>query len=111
MTLADADERARYKKIVMDEKAVDALLVDLYIQSQSPAPEQIVLVVDATDDPVHGNQEGRFFHGYYGAYCYLPLYIFVGEQLVCARLRSSNIDASAGAMGGVARIVAQLRRG
>jgi Transposase DDE domain group 1 len=109
MTPADADERARYKKIV-DEKAVDALLVDLYIQSQSPAPEQIVLDVDATDDPLHGNQEGRFFHGYYGAYCYLPLYIFVGEQLVCARLRSSNIDASAGAVEEVARIVEQLRQ-
>jgi len=110
LTPADADERARYKKIVMDEKAVDALLVDLYIQSQSPAPEQIVLDVDATDDPVHGNQEGRFFHGYYGAYCYLPLYIFIGEQVVCARLRSSNIDASAGAVEEVARIVEQLRQ-
>jgi len=85
-------------------------LVDLYIQSQSPAPEQIVLDVDATDDPVHGNQEGRFFHGYYGAYCYLPLYIFIGEQVVCARLRSSNIDASAGAVEEVARIVEQLRQ-
>jgi len=110
LTPADADERARYKKIVMDEKAVDALMVDLYIQSQSAAPEQIVLDVDATDDPVHGNQEGRFFHGYYGAYCYLPLYIFIGEQLVGARLRSSNIDASAGAVEEVARIVEQLRQ-
>src|SRR4029077_15870467 len=110
LTPADADERARYKKIVMDEKAVDELLVNLYIQSQSAAPEAIVLDLDATDDPVHGNQEGRFFHGYYGAYCYLPLYIFIGEQLVCARLRSSNIDASAGAVEEVARIVEQLRR-
>jgi hypothetical protein len=64
LTPADADERARYKKIVMDEKAVDELLVNLYIQSQSPVPEPIVLDLDATDDPVHGNQEGRFFHGY-----------------------------------------------
>ncbi len=110
LTPADADEQARYKKIVMDEKAVDELLVNLYIQSQARAPEQIVLDLDATDDPVHGNQEGRFFHGYYGAYCYLPLYIFIGEQVVCARLRSSNIDASAGAMEEVARIVEQLRR-
>jgi Transposase DDE domain group 1 len=110
LTPADADERARYKKIVMDEKAVDELLVNLCIQSQPRAPKQIVLDLDATDDPVHGNQEGRFFHGYYGAYCYLPLYIFMGEQLVCARLRSSNIDASAGAVEEVARIVEQLRR-
>jgi hypothetical protein len=110
LTPADADERARYKKIVMDEKAVDELLVNVYIQSQPRAPKQIVLDLDATDDPVHGNQEGRFFHGYYGAYCYLPLYIFIGEQLVCARLRSSNIDASAGAVEEVARIVEQLRR-
>ena len=110
LTPAHADERARYKKIVMDEKAVDELLVNLYIQSRSTAPEQIVLDLDATDDPVHGNQEGRFFHGYYGAYCYLPLYIFIGEQLVCARLRSSNIDASAGAVEEVARIVEQIRR-
>src|ERR1700737_5125337 len=94
----------------MDEKAVDELLVNLYIQSQARAPEQIVLDLDATDDPVHGNQEGPFFHGYYGAYCYLPLYIFIGEQLVCARLRSLNIDASAGAMEEVARMVEQLRR-
>src|SRR6202048_3201613 len=110
-TPADADEQARYKKIVMDEKAVDELLVNLYIQSQARAPEQIVLDLDATDDPVHGNQEGRFFHGYYGADCYLPLAILMGEALVCARLRSSNIDASAGAMEEVARIVEQLRRG
>jgi hypothetical protein len=110
LTPADADERARYKKIVMDEKAVDELLVNLYIQSQPQAPEEIVLDLDATDDPVHGNQEGRFFHGYYGAYCYLPLYIFIGDQLVCARLRTSNIDAAAGAVEEVERIVEQLRR-
>ena len=94
----------------MDEKAVDELMVNLYLQSQSAAPAQIVLDLDATDDPVHGNQEGRFFHGYYGAYCYLPLYIFIGEHLLCARLRSSNLDASAGAGEEVARIVEQLRR-
>ena len=110
LTPADADQRARYKKIVMDEKAVDELLVNLYMQSQAQAPEQIVLDLDATDDPVHGQQEGRFFHGYYRAYCYLPLYIFIGEQLVCARLRSSNIDASAGSVEEVARIVKQLRQ-
>jgi hypothetical protein len=73
LTPADATPDARYKKIVMDEAAVDGLLVDLYIQAQPRQPERIVLDLDATDDPVHGEQEGRFFHGYYGCYCYLPL--------------------------------------
>ncbi len=109
LTPADAKADARYKKIVMDEAAVDGLLVDVYIQSQPQQPKRIVLDLDATDDPVHGEQEGRFFHGYYGCYCYLPLYIFIGEHLVCARLRSSNIDASAGALEEVQRIVKRLR--
>lgn len=110
LTKEDATERTRYKKIVLDDQAVDRLLVDLYIQAQPRQPQRIVLDLDATDDPVHGEQEGRFFHGYYGVYCYLPLYIFVGEHLVCARLRPSNIDASAGALEEIQRIVAQLRR-
>jgi hypothetical protein len=110
LTKQDANLRTRYKKIVLDEKAVDALLVDLYIQAQPRQPQRIVLDLDATDDPVHGEQEGRFFHGYYGGYCYLPLYIFTGEHLLCARLRPSNIDASAGALEEIQRIVKQLRR-
>ena len=73
------------------------------------APEQIILDLDATDDPLHGQQEGRFFHGYYDCYCYLPLYIFCGRHLLAAKLRRSNIDASAGAMEEVARIVAHIR--
>jgi DDE family transposase len=109
LTPADARPDARYKKIVMDEAAVDRLLVDLYIQSQPRQPKRIVLDLDATDDPLHGDQEGRFFHGYYGGYCYLPLYIFIEEHLVCARLRRSNIDASAGALEEVQGIVARLR--
>lgn len=109
LTPADAKPDARYKKIVMDEAAVDVLLVNLYIQSQPRQPKRIVLDLDATDDPVHGEQEGRFFHGYYGCYCYLPLYIFIDEHLVCARLRPSNIDASAGALEEVQRIVNRLR--
>jgi len=100
----------RYKKIVMHEEAIDSLFVDLFIQAQERRPERIVLDLDATDDPLHGHQEGRFFHGYYGHYCYLPLYIFAGEQLLCARLRPSNMDASAGARDEVQRIVAALRR-
>jgi hypothetical protein len=109
LTPADAKSDARYKKIVMDEAAVDELLVDLYIQAQPRQPKQIVLDLDATDDPVHGEQEGRFFHGYYGCYCYLPLYIFADEHLLCARLRPSNIDASAGSLEEVQRIVKRLR--
>lgn len=110
LTLPEANQQTPYKKIVLDEEAVDRLLVDLYIQAQPRGPKRIVLDLDATDDPVHGEQEGRFFHGYYGGYCYLPLYIFSGEHLLCARLRPSNIDASAGALEEIQRIVAQLRR-
>ena len=109
LTPADAGSSARYKKIVMDEGAVDDLLVDLFLQAHETPPEQIVLDLDATDDPVHGNQEGRFFHGYFGNYCYLPLYIFAGEFLLCARLRPSNIDACAGAVQEVQRIVSRIR--
>jgi len=109
LTPANAKPNARYKKVVIDPAGVDRLLVDLYIQSQQRQPKRIVLDLDATDDPVHGEQEERFFHGYYGCYCYLPLYIFIEEHLVCARLRPSNIDASAGALEEVERIVKRLR--
>jgi hypothetical protein len=99
----------RYKKIIMKPEAIDRLLVDVFLQGHAEAPEQIVLDVDATDDPLHGNQEGRFFHGYYKNYCYLPLYIFSGEFLLCARLRPSNIDASEGTAEELERIVGQIR--
>ena len=102
-------EGERYKKIAFDQGRADRLLVELYVESQESAPEEVVLDLDATDDPVHGSQEGRFFHGYYGHYCYLPLYIFAGRHALCARLRPSNIDASAGALEEVQRIVTQLR--
>ena len=110
LTPADANEKSRYKKIVLDTQAVDDLMVDLYIQRQPRQPKQIVLDLDATDDRLHGHQEGRFYHGYYGDYCYLPLYIFIGEHLVCARLRESNQDAAAGSVEEVERIVGRLRR-
>lgn len=110
LTPETAAAKARYKKIVMEEKAVDQLLVDLYIQAQPSCPQRIVLDLDATGDPVHGSQEGRFFPGYYGHYCYLPLYIFCGQHLLCARLRPSHIDASGGALEQVERIVTALRR-
>jgi hypothetical protein len=109
LTPADADGKARYKKIVYDGEAMDRLLVEIFLEAHDQPPQRVVLDLDATDDPIHGNQEGRFFHGYYREYCYLPLYIICGEFVLCARLRSSNIDASAGALEEVKRIVAQIR--
>ena len=100
----------RYKKIAGDPEALDRLLVDVFIESYAKPPREIWLDLDATDDPLHGNQEGRFFHGYYKCYCYLPLYIFCGEHLLCARLRSSNIDGAAGSIDELTRIVAQIRQ-
>ena len=99
----------RYKKIIMNEEQIDRLFVDVFLRAHEEAPEEIILDVDATDDPLHGNQEGRFFHGYYMNYCYLPLYIFCGEFLLCARLRPSNIDASEGTVEELERIVEQIR--
>lgn len=110
LTKAVVKDDERYKKIVMDAAAVDRLLVEIFLEAHATPPPEIVLDLDATDDPVHGNQEGRFFHGYYGHYCYLPLYIFCGDFLLCARLRPSNIDASAGCLEEVERIVAQIRQ-
>ena len=88
----------------------EALFVDLLLEAHDRPPQQIILDLDATDDPLHGHQEGRFFHGYYDCYCYLPLYVFCGRHLLAAKLRPSNIDASAGSVEEVARIVAQIRR-
>jgi hypothetical protein len=101
--------KERYKKIVLHHGAVDHLLVEIFLEAHREAPKEIILDLDATDDPLHGNQEGRFFHGYYGHYCYLPLYVFCGEFLLCARLRPSNIDASAGSVKELQRIVKQIR--
>lgn len=98
-----------YHKIGYDPQAIAAAFVDLFLDAYQHPPAQIVLDLDATDDPLHGHQEGRFFHGYYDSYCYLPLYIFCGRHLLAAKLRRANIDASAGAVEEVARIVAQIR--
>jgi hypothetical protein len=103
-------EPTRYHKISHDALRIEGLFVDLFLEAHSQAPEQIILDLDATDDPIHGQQEGRFFHGYYDCYCYLPLYIFCGDELLAAKLRRANIDASAGATEEVARVVAQIRR-
>ncbi|NHH97656.1 Mobile element protein [Candidatus Nitrosotalea sp. FS] len=102
-------EPTRYHKIAHDPAAVERLFVDIFVEAHRTPPKQIILDLDATDDPVHGDQEGRFFHGYYDGYCYLPLYIFCGRHLLAAKLRRSDIDASAGAVEEVARIVAQIR--
>jgi Transposase DDE domain group 1 len=102
-------EPTRYHKISYDGAAIERLFVELFLEAHRRAPKQIILDLDATDDPVHGEQEGRFFHGYYGHYCYLPLYIFCGRHLLVSKLRPANIDASAGALEEVARLVAQIR--
>ncbi len=111
LELSDPDHAAasRYKRIAADPAALDRLLVDLFLESYARAPREIWLDLDATDDPLHGHQEGRFFHGYYGCYCYLPLYIFCGEHLLCARLRPSNRDAAAGSVEELSRVVEQIR--
>jgi len=100
----------RYRKITVDEEAVDQFFVNVFLSGHQQAPAEIILDLDATDDPLHGQQEGRFFHGYYGGYCYLPLYIFCGTHLLCARLRRSDADASSGAVDEVDRIVSQIRQ-
>ncbi len=100
----------RYQKVVADPAGLDRLLVDVFLESHRQAPSVVWLDLDATDDPLHGQQEGRFFHGYYKSYCYLPLYIFCGEHLLCARLRPANQDAAAGSVEELARLVGQIRQ-
>jgi hypothetical protein len=99
----------RYHKIGHDGASIEALFVDVFLDAHGKPPREIVLDLDATDDPLHGHQEGRFFHGYYDCYCYLPLYVFCGRHLLAAKLRRSNIDGSAGAVDETARIVTQIR--
>src|SRR5690242_6654470 len=99
----------RYHKISHNPVAIRTLLVDLFLEAHERAPRQIILDLDATDDPLHGEQEGRFFHGYYDCYCYLPLYVFCGRHLLVAKLRRAAIDAAAGAVEEVARVVAHIR--
>ena len=110
LTPEDADASHRYKKVVAQPAALDDLLVTLFLEAHRTPPARLWLDLDATDDPLHGQQEGRFFHGYYGHYCYLPLYIFAGEHLLCARLREANIDAAAGAVDELKRIVGRIRQ-
>ncbi|MCZ7638495.1 MAG: IS1380 family transposase [Verrucomicrobia bacterium] len=111
LTAPGADAQSRYKKIVAHCRSIDDLFVDLFMQALGDAmPSQpLIIDFDATDDPLHGNQLGRFFHGYYDSYCYLPLYVFCGEHLLAARLRPANIDASAGALKVLRQVVQRLR--
>ena len=109
LTPEDANEKSRYKKIVAEGEKIDELMVAVFIESYQSAPSEVVLDVDATDDPLYGNQEGRYFHGYYSEYCYLPLYIFSGEHLLCARLRQANEDPASGVLQELARIVTKLK--
>lgn len=105
----DSSSPDRYKKVALDGEKLERLLVDLFIETRDDVPGEIVLDLDATDDPLHGTQEGRFFHGYYKQYCYLPLYIFCGDDVLLARLRRADIDGSAGTVDALERIVPQIR--
>jgi hypothetical protein len=110
LTPPGAGAVSRYKKVVACCAAIADLLVETFVRAQPAPPAEVVLDLDATDDPLHGHQLGRFFHGYYKGYCYLPLYVFCGEHLLCAKLRPADGDASAGSVRELARIVAHLRR-
>jgi hypothetical protein len=103
------DDVNEYKRITFWKEAMDELPVKAFIESHENNPVEIILVVDTTDLPLHGKQQGRFFHGYYDNYCYLPLYIFCGEHVLCTRLREANHDAAVGSLQEIQRIVAQIR--
>ena len=106
---ADGSCASRYKKIVHLHELVTEFFVNLFLQAHAEPSAEIILDLDATDDPLHGDQEGRFFHGYYDCYCYLPLYIFCGDHLLCARLRPSNIDGASGSVEDLERIILRIR--
>ncbi len=106
----EAGAEDRYKKVHYDAEAIDAVLVNVFLQAHQEPPQEIVMDLDTTDLALHGHQEQRFFHGFYSHYCYLPLYIVCGEHLLAVRLRPADIDASAGALEEVERIVKQIRQ-
>jgi hypothetical protein len=110
LTPVRAGVRSRYKKIAARHRDIAAWFVDAFLRLHPQPPQEIVLDLDATDDPLHGHQAGRFFHGYYDSYCYLPLYIFCGEHLLLAKLRPADIDAAAGSVKQVCWIVERIRR-
>src|SRR5690606_37160367 len=100
---------SRYHKITHDPRAIERRTVDLFLEAHPRPASQIILDLDATDVPLHGDQEGRFFHGYYDCHCYLPLYVYCGRHLLAALLRRSTQAAAPGAVEEVARIVGQIR--
>jgi len=110
LTPVGADAKSRYKKVVARHHDIESFFVETFLALHRQPPKEIVLDLDATDDPIHGHQLGRFFHGYYDSYCYLPLYIFCGEHLLCAKLRPSDIDGAAGSVKQLSKIVARIRR-
>jgi hypothetical protein len=110
LTPSRAHAKSRYKKIAARHRAIESFFVDMFLALTAQPPDEIVLDFDATDDPLHGHQLGRFFHGYYDNYCYLPLYVFCGEHLLCAKLRPANINACLGALGVLQQLVAQIRQ-
>lgn len=110
LTPVGADEKSRYKKVVARHRDIETFFVETFLALHHQSPKEIVLDLDATDDPIHGHQLGRFFHGYYDNYCYLPLYIFCGEHLLCAKLRPSDIDGAAGSVKHLTKIVERIRR-
>ena len=110
LTPTGANEKSRYKKVVARHRDIEGFFVEMYLSLHRTPPNEIVLDFDATDDPIHGHQLGRFFHGYYDGYCYLPLYIFCGEHLLCAKLRPADIDGAAGSVKQLAKIVERIRR-
>jgi hypothetical protein len=109
LTPVGADKKSRYKKVVARHRDIESFFVETFLALHPEPTKEIVLDLDATDDPIHGHQLGRFFHGYYDNYCYLPLYIFCGEHLLCAKLRPSDIDGAAGSLKQVQKIVEQIR--
>ena len=110
LTPSDATAQSRYQKIVANHAAIDALLVDLFLESRRKAPKRLILDVDATDDKLHGTQEGRHFNKYYDSYCYLPLYIFCGNELLCARLQTAKQDAAVNIVAEMSFLVARIRQ-
>jgi hypothetical protein len=109
LTPVGADPKSRYKKVVARHHDIDAFFVEMFLALHPVPPKEIVLDLDATDDPIHGHQLGRFFHGYYDGYCYLPLYIFCGEDLLCAKLRPADIDGAAGSVKQLMKIAERIR--
>ena len=109
LTPRELDPGNRYWKIVHDATAIEELFVTFYLEAQAKPPEEVILDFDATDDPLHGEQEGRFFHGSYGHYCYLPLYVFAGEHLLAAKLRTSDRDGADGSTEMLAELVRRIR--